>query len=159
MVAAHTRDDLFLLRAAQHVVVVAHDLELGFVGVRAGHAVVNLGHVEARDFQYALGQLDLRLVGVADVGVVVGKLKRLLVNRFRHFGAAITDVDAVKARKTVDELTAIFIHDVDAFTAGNHAARRIAMGEITQMGRGVEGDFAVAFNQILVQAHNVLSLR
>ena len=159
VVTAHTRDDLFLLRAAQYVVVVTHDFELGFVGVRAGHAVVDFGHVEACNFQHALGKLDLRLVGVAYVGVVVGELKRLLVDSFSHFSATIADVHTVKTRKTVDELTTIFINDINAFTTGNNTARCVAVGEVTQVGGGVEGDFTVAFDQILMQAHNVLSVR
>ncbi|MNP55648.1 hypothetical protein D3C76_1503090 [compost metagenome] len=35
VVAALARDDLLLLRPAEHVVVVAHQLDLGLVGVRA----------------------------------------------------------------------------------------------------------------------------
>lgn len=101
----------------------------------------------------------MRLVGVAYISVVVGEFQRLLVDSFSHFSATIADVHTVKARKTVDELAAIFINDINAFTTGNHTARCVAVGEVTQVGRGVEGDFTVAFDQILMQAHNVLSVQ
>src|SRR5690606_4572745 len=68
MVATLTRDDLLLLRAAKHVVVVTHQLELGLVCVTAAKAIVNLGHAGACQLENLLGQSDLRLVGVAYIG-------------------------------------------------------------------------------------------
>ena len=91
--------------------------------------------------------------------MVVREFKCLLIDRLGDFGAPVADVDAVKPGKAVDKFAAVLIHDIDAFAAGNHAARRIAMGEIAQVGRGVESDFTVAFDQILMQAHSVLSVR
>ena len=90
------------------------------------------------------------------IGVVIGHLEGLLVDGVSHLGAAITDVDAVQAGKAVDEFATIHIDDIDAFASGNHPARRIAMGKVTQVRGSVEGDLAVAIDQILVRGHAVL---
>ena len=50
VVATLARDHFLLLRASQHIVVVAHDLELGFVGIRATQAIEDLGHAGAGQF-------------------------------------------------------------------------------------------------------------
>ena len=44
---------------------------------------------------------------------------------------------------------------MNAFTAGDDTARQIAMGEVAQVGGGVEGYLAVAVDQVLMGAHLV----
>src|SRR6218665_3685323 len=48
VVAAVPRDDLFLVPASEHVVVVPDDLDLRLVGVRPRHAVIHLLHARRR---------------------------------------------------------------------------------------------------------------
>ena len=149
MIAAPARDDLLLLRLADHVVVIAHQLELGLVGITAGHAVIDLGHVGAGQLENLLGQRDLRLIRVADIGVVVAELEGLLVDGISDFRAPVTDVDAVEAGEAIDQLTPVTLADADAFATGDHAARCIALGVIAQVGRGMEGDLAITANQLI----------
>ena len=71
------------------------------------------------------------------------------MNGIGDFRAPVTDVDAVEAGEAVDQLTPVALTDADAFAAGDHAARQIALGEITQVGGRMEGDLAVTANQLV----------
>ena len=90
--------------------------------------------------------------------MIVSQFQRLLVNRLGDFGTAITNIDAVKTGKTVDELAAILVDDVNALAASDYPTRRLATGKVMQVAGGVEGHLAVAFDQITVLLAHSISL-
>lgn len=116
LIAALARDDLLLGRLAAQIVVVPDELGLGSVGVRAGHAVEHLAH-PTRGHLHDGDRTGSRVrpscaPHTSDSRLAVG----LARDRFSHFGAAIADIDAVKACKAVDKLIAMRILDADALS-------------------------------------------
>ena len=128
VIAALARDDLLLLRPASDIVVVAHQLDLGLVGIAAGESVVDLVEAVAGELGDTLGERDQRLVGVADIGVVVGEFLGLGVDGLGDLGTPVADVDAVEPGKGVDHLTPVAVNDGDPLATGDDTPRRIAMG-------------------------------
>ncbi len=135
VIAALARDDLLLVRPALNVVVVPDELDLRFVRIRSGHAVVHLLHPGWRPVDDARRQFDDGVGRMPHVRVVVGEFLRLLVDCIGHLGAAIADVHAIEAGKRVDIRLALVILDADALGARHDAARQRAAGVVV----GVSG--------------------
>ena len=155
VIATVTRDHLLLLFAAKDIVVVPNQLELGLVGIRAGHAVIDFAHALACELDDALRQLRHAFGRVANIGVVVRELLGLLVNGFGHFGAAIANVYAIQAGKAVDEFVAQRVLNADALRAGNDPRRAFAVGVLLEMSRRVEHVLAVDLDNFLgVEGHD-----
>src|SRR5437879_4037444 len=138
MIAAEARYDLLLLGAAEDVVVEPDELDVGLVGVRAGHAVKDPAHAETDAADDALRELDHRLVRVAGIGVVVGKLQRLRVDSVGDFLPSVADIYAIEAGERVDAAPAVAIDDGDPLAAGDDPARRLAACELGEVGRWVK---------------------
>src|SRR5690606_33683740 len=96
VIAAMAGNDFLFLRAAQDVVVVPDDLDLGFIGVGAGQAVIDLFHAGGRPVDDAARQLGDGVGRVSDIGVVVGQPFGLFIDGFGHLGAAVADIDAIQ---------------------------------------------------------------
>ena len=143
VIAAPARDDLLLLRPAEHVVVVPDQLDVGLVGVGTRQAEIDAGHAFRRAVDDHLGERDRGLGAVADIGVVVGEVLRLRGDRVGDLLAAIADIDAVEPGKGVDALLAVDVPDGDAFAAGDDAGRRFAARMRAHMGRGMEEMVAI----------------
>ena len=116
VVAAEARDDLLLLRSAAQVVVVADQLDVGVVGVRARAAEEHLGEVAgasplAEEREHPVGEPDRRLVRGRAEQVVVAQLLDRLPRRLSDLGPAVADVDAPEPGAAVDVLPAAAIHD------------------------------------------------
>ena len=153
VVAAPARDDLLLLRAAEDVAVVPDELDVGLVGVGAAEAEVDLRHALRGAVEDHARQRDRGLGAVADVGVVVGELPRLLGDRLGDLGAAVADVDAVEAGEGVEQALAVAVLDEDAGAAGDDAGRGLAAGVLGEVGRGMEEGFAVPEGELVVRQH------
>ncbi len=143
VIAAPARDDLLLLRPAEDVVVVPDQLDVGLVGVRAGQAEIDAAHALRRAVDDHLGKRDRRLGAVADIGVVVGEVLRLLGDGVGDLLAAVADIDAIEAGEGIDALAAVDVPDGDAFAAGHDAGRRLAARMRAHMGRGMEEMVAI----------------
>ena len=122
VIGAHARDDLLLLRLAAQVVVVAHELELGVVGVGARAAEEHLAHLLGAGFlvqqaKQLLGQLDLRRVRRGTEGVEEAELGHFLGGGLAELGAAIADVHAPQARRAVDVALALGVDHAHARAA------------------------------------------
>ena len=147
MVAAPSGDDLLLVGAPEHVVVVPGDLDLGLVGVGTGQPVVDPRHMRRRETQNAIRELDERLVAVAAVGMEVGHLPGLPVDRLGDLGASVSDIDAIERGKAVDQLAALAIANADA-AAGVHDLRRVRPARVLlEIGQRVHHALAVEFLQ------------
>ncbi len=138
VVAAPAGDDLLLPRAAEDVVVIPDQFDVGLVGVGAAEAEVDLGHPRRRALEDHAGQGDRGLGAVADVGVIVGEFLGLGGDRLGDLGAAVADVDAVEAGEGVEQALAVAVLDEDAGAAGDDARRAFAAGVLGEVGRGVE---------------------
>ena len=114
VIAAPARDDLLLLGPAEDVVVVPDQLDVGLVRVRAREAEIDLGHVLGRAVEDHLGQRDRRLGAVADIGVVIGQLVRLLGDRLGDLLTAVADIHAVEAGEGVEQPVAVAVLDMAA---------------------------------------------
>ena len=116
VIAAEARDDLLLRRLSPKVVVVADQLDVGVVGIRARAAEKDPGKVAgasmiAEQREDAIGETDDRLArGRAEDVVIVEVLDRLL-RRFGDLGPAITDVDAPETGAAVDQLAPLVVLD------------------------------------------------
>ena len=109
VIAAPARDDLFLLRPAEHVVVVPDDLDLRLVGVRPGQPEEDCAACPSRCQREDLAAAS-RIAGsfeCAGIRVVIGERLRLLMDRLGDLAAAVADIDAIQSRERVDELLAI----------------------------------------------------
>ncbi len=158
VVAAPAGDDLLLLRAAEDVVVVPDELDVGLVGVGAAEAEIDLGHALRRAVEDHLRQRDRGLGAVADIGVVVGELAGLGGDRLGDLLAAVADVHAVEAGEGVEQRPAVTVLDIDALAAGDDAGRGLAAGVLGEVGRGVEEGLAVPEGELVVGEHgSVLS--
>ena len=99
VIAAEPRDHLLLLRPAAQIVVIADQLEIGVVGVRARGAEEHLRQMPgagllAEQGQHPVGEPDDRLVRVRSEGVIIAEIAHRLRRRFAELGAAIADIDA-----------------------------------------------------------------
>ncbi len=159
VVAAPAGDDLLLLGAAEDVVVIPDQLDVGLVGVGAAEAEVDLGHALGRALEDHVGQRDRGLGAVADVGVVVGELLRLRGDGVGDLRAAVADVDAVEAGEGVEEALAVAVLDVDAGAAGDDARGGLAAGVLGEVGRGVEEALAVPEGEGVVGQHGFVLTR
>jgi hypothetical protein len=65
---------------------------------------------------------------VPDIGVIEGELVRLLGDGVGDFGAAVTDVDAVKTGERIQALLAGAVGNVDPLAGFDDAHRRLAGG-------------------------------
>ena len=119
VIAAETRDDLLLRRLPAQVVVVADQLDVGVVGVRARAAEEDPGEVAgarlvAEQREDAIGEADDRLArGRAEDVIIVEVLDRAL-RRFGDLGPAVADVDAPEAGAAVDQLAPLVVLDAHA---------------------------------------------
>ena len=149
VVAAMARDDLALFRASEDVVVVPGDLDVGLVGVRSRHAVVDLAHVGRRHAQHPVAEADDGLVGTSPVGMEVGQLVGLFGDRLGDLGAAIADVDAIEGGESVQQPAAVLVDDVDALAALDDLG--LAAGGVgIKLGQRVQDALAVHFLQAQV---------
>src|SRR3546814_3549227 len=98
--------------------------DLGLVGVGARQPVIHPAHAHAGGPHDAVGEPDDLLVRVPGIGVVVGELRGLGVDRVGDLLAAVADVDAVQAAEAVDALAAVAVDDANAAAAGDDAADR-----------------------------------
>ncbi len=70
---------------------------------------------------------------MTDIGMIIGKFARLFCNRIRNFCAAITNIDTIKTREGIKALPAIYIGNVHALAAFQHARWRFTTGMHTHM--------------------------
>src|SRR3546814_5369707 len=73
-----------------------------------------------------------------DIGVVVGELLGLLMDRIGDLGAAIADIHAIEAGERVEGFAPLAVDDRDSLAAGDDAVRRLAGRMLAHMGRGME---------------------
>src|SRR5690554_2107222 len=90
------------------------------------------------------------------IGVVIGQLARLPGDCIGDFGAAITHVHAVQARKAVQQPVAVAVQNMDTLGACDDALRALAPRELAKIGRGVEQALAVPFGQFVIGQHHAL---
>ena len=117
VVGAEARDDLLLLGPAAQVVVVADQLELRVVPVRARESEEHLADVVAigvlvKQRKQLLGESDLRLVGSAAEGVEEADARHLLGRDLGEPGPPVADVDAPERRRSVDKALALPVVDL-----------------------------------------------
>ena len=117
VVAAVAGDDLLLLRPAAQVVVVADELDLGVVRVRARAAEGDARHVAGHEVEEAVGEPNRRLVRHAVERLVVGQLPRLGRHGIDHLVTAPADIDAGEAGHGVDIFVALGIGHPHALAA------------------------------------------
>ena len=148
VIAAPARDDLFLLRQAADVVVVPDQLDVGFVGIRSGHAVIDALHAFGGTFDDALRQTNDWLVPVPDIGVVIGQFLGLRIDRIGNFSPAITNIHTVKTGEGIEAFAAFGVMDVNALAAVDDAVGGFPIGMLAHVGRRVHEVRPVHFLQV-----------
>ncbi len=141
MIGAEPRDEFLLCRSAAQIVVVAHQLEIGVVGVRAGGAEKHLREMPRPGFfaeqgQDPVGKPDDRLVRIRRKGVVVAEIGHRLRRRRTQFGAAIADIDAPQPGAAIDQIVPAAVLEPHPRAAGDD--RRPVFQMIGDRRRGVE---------------------
>src|SRR6185312_690712 len=142
VVALVTRDQLFLFRPADGVVVVPDDLDGGVVRLGAGIVEKYLRHRHGQQLEHALGQVDGGLMTLAVEDMVVGETLHLRLGGVDQPLLAIAQRDAPKAGETLDIFLAGIVPDAHALTA-RHDERtvRLMLREIG-VGMKLKGDVA-----------------
>jgi hypothetical protein len=138
VIAALARNDLFLVWPAENIVHVPDELDLGLIGIGAGKAVIDPAHVIRRVFDDLGGKLDRGFGAMAGIGVVIGELHRLTVNGVCHLLSTITDIDAVKPGKAVEQNSPVPVLDKHAVAAFDDAGGRQPLGMGFLVGRRME---------------------
>ena len=141
VIGAEPRDEFLLLRSAAQIVVVAHQLEIGVVGVRAGGAEKHLRQMPGPGFfaeqgQDPVGEPDDRLVRIGRKGVVVAEIGHRLRRRLTQFGAAIADIDAPQPGAAIDQIVPAAVLEPHPRAAGDD--RRPVFQMIGDRGRRME---------------------
>jgi len=92
---------------------------------------------------------------MSDIGVVISEVLRLFGDRIGNLLAAVADIDAIEAGKSVEAFAACRVGDVDAFAVGDDTGRRLATGMPAHMGRGVEEVIAVPGGEFVASVEHV----
>ena len=71
---------------------------------------------------------------MAEVGVIVGQLLSLLVDRINYRLASVADVDTVQPGKAIQQFIAIAIVDINPFTTGHHDLGGFLAHKLTEVG-------------------------
>ena len=117
VVALDPADDLLLRRAAEGVVHVPGELDLGVVGLGAARLVEDPGHAAGGELLDLLGELDAGLVAAGGEEVVVGELLHLQARRLDELGVAEAEAAAPEAGEAVDVAAPGLVEDPDALAA------------------------------------------
>ena len=115
MVALHAGNDLLLVRTAERIVVIAHELHLSVVRVRARGAEEHAPIAHRHHGLELLGELDRRLVALAAEHVAVGQLLHLRGGDVRERFLAIAERRAPEPGHALDVLLAVHVPDAHAF--------------------------------------------
>src|SRR3546814_14239349 len=102
MIAAPARDVLLPRWLVEHVFVVPDELDDGLVGVGAAEAEIHPAHALGRALHDHVCEPDRRFRAVADIGMVVAKLLRLLGDGVYDLAPPISHVDAVEPGEGVE---------------------------------------------------------
>jgi hypothetical protein len=153
VIAAEPRDHLLLLRPAKQIIVIAHQLEVGVVGVGARSAEEHLGEMPgarlfAEEAQHAVGESDDRLVRVRAEGMVIAQVPHRLRRRFAKLGAAVADIDAPQPGAAIDQFPAVPVLDPDPGAPGNY--RRAVLEVIGDRGRRVDQALPIHFLERII---------
>jgi hypothetical protein len=153
VIAAPARDDLFLLRAAEDIVVVPNQLDVGLVGIRSGLAEVDFGHVIRRAIEDHFRERDRGFCAVAHVGMVIGKLAGLGGNGVGNFGAAIANIDAIEPGKSIEKVVPVAVFNMAALAGFDDPSWGFAAGVLGEMGRWVKEILAIPLIELVIFQH------
>ena len=70
---------------------------------------------------------------MADIRMVISQLFSLFGYCVNHLASAITDIDAVKTCKGIQQVVALHVIDIDAFTARHHPVWYLTTGKAGQV--------------------------
>jgi hypothetical protein len=141
VIGAEPRDDLLLLRPAEQVVVVAHELVVRVVGVRARGAEEHLGEMAgvgllAEQGEDAVGETDGRLVRGRAEEVIIAEILDRLGRRRGDLLAPVADIDAPQPGAEIDQVAPVLVLDAHAVAVGIN--RRAVLQMVAHRGHGME---------------------
>lgn len=87
---------------------------------------------------------------MANVGMIIGQLARLVGNGIRNICAAITDINAIRTREGIQHPGAVAVFGVTPRPAGDDAVRDVATGKVRQMGGRVKEILTVPLFKLVV---------
>jgi hypothetical protein len=157
VVAVLAADELLLQRLAARIVVVPDQLDHAVVGFRTGVGEEHLAHRHRRHFDQLLGQLDARPVRLVAEHMVEGQAAQLLLGRGDQALVAEAQRGAPQAGHGLQVLLALFVVDVNTFTARDHQRADLLMQ--ARVGVGVQMVLAVFVGQRAGMAHGHLRRR
>jgi len=144
-------DDLLLLRAAERIVHVPGELDLGIVGLRARVAEEHLGGRHRRHLLEPLGELDRRIVTLGAEQMREGELAHLRRRHLRELLVAVAKRRAPQARHALDIGLAVGVVDEDTLAALEHQGT--ARAERRKIGVGMNEGLDVADRKIAHGRH------
>ena len=109
VIALLAADDLLLLGPADRIIVIADQLDLRVVGVRAGAAEQDLAGVQRRQFLQFLRQIDRRFMAASAEHVGVGDRFHLLARRLGQLLHAMPQRRAPEAGQPLDIFLALIV--------------------------------------------------
>ena len=121
VVGVMARDDVLLLRPAEHVVQEHREAQRRIDRGRAAGGEKDMPETVRRDAGQLVGQFHRRRVGHAP-GAVIAQAAGLFGDRVGDLAPAVADIDAPHPGRPVDQPVAVGIGDVDAVAAGNDGA-------------------------------------
>ncbi len=154
--ALHAADDLLLLRAAERVVHVAHQLDLGVVRLRAGIAEEHLRDRDRCHLLELLGELDRRIVALAVVEMAEAELLHLSGRGVGELFVAVTERRAPQAGHALEIRLALDVVDVHALAALDH--QRAGVAQLRQVGVGMRERLDVADREI-AEGHGFVPMK
>ena len=150
VIGADARDDLLFLGPAEQVVVVADQLELRVVPVRAREPEEHLADMVAvrvlvEQREQLLGEPDLGLVGGGAEGVEEADARHFLGRDLGKLRPPVADIDAPERRRGIDIALALEVVDLHpAAPAVDDGACGLMLGD---RGDRVQQDLPVEFLQ------------
>src|SRR5690606_18630999 len=145
VVAPVSGDDLFLLTAAQGVVVVPDHLDDGVVGLGAGVGEERRTHAAVGQLHELLGKLDGRCVGLVAERVVEGQFLHLARGSVHQPLLVEADRHAPEAGHAFDVFAALVIVYVYAFAALDDAGPYLLVLDRVGVGMQVVVDVSVLY--------------
>ena len=141
VISPEPRDEFLLLRPVAQIIVIADQLEIGVVGVRARRAKENLRQMRrtrlfAEQGQHPVGEADDRLVRIGREGVVIAEIGHRPRRRLTQFGPAIADIDAPQPGAAVDQVMPAAVLEPHPGPAGDD--RRPVLQMLGDRGRRME---------------------
>ena len=139
-------DDFLFLRAAERIVHIPNELDLGVVGLRTRIAEKHFGDRHRRDLFELLGKFNRRIVALAAEQMAERQLAHLCCRGFDQFLVAVAERRTPQAREPFDIGFAAAVVEMDALPALDH--QRPGLPKCIKLGVGMNQRFDIAGGKI-----------